>query len=144
MHGTVVDSILQLSPPAYRHSKGRQLVSMTRRAEVVQLLLDLLSQVVVDAFNCSNWDTMVSTSNSLEHRYKVCLNSVFAHFMGVCRVLIKLTNKTLPQTCFATDSFMLLSGISQCLYNLGSAEIGFIQCFTVPEQQVSIFTCYTI
>ena len=37
----VVDSAVQLSPAAHRHSKGRQMVSLLRRAELSLVLLEL-------------------------------------------------------------------------------------------------------
>lgn len=42
----VVDSVLQLSPAVHRHSKGRQLVSILRRAEGLPALLGLLTALV--------------------------------------------------------------------------------------------------
>jgi hypothetical protein len=41
----VVDSVLQLSPTAHRHCKGRQLVSILRRAEVLQGLLGAMAEL---------------------------------------------------------------------------------------------------
>lgn len=38
----MIESVLQLSPPTHRHSKGRQLVSLLRRAEVLPAVLGLL------------------------------------------------------------------------------------------------------
>lgn len=39
----VVESILQLSPASHRHSKGRQLVSILRRADSLLALLETLA-----------------------------------------------------------------------------------------------------
>ena len=48
----IVDSVLQLSPSAHRHSKGRQIVSMTRRAEVMPVLLDLTAIIASYDYYC--------------------------------------------------------------------------------------------
>lgn len=47
----MVDSVLQLSPATHRHTKGRQLVSILRRAEILPALLGLLSALVSRDFS---------------------------------------------------------------------------------------------
>jgi hypothetical protein len=51
---TVVDTVLQLSPTAHRHSKGRQLVSILRRSDTSSMLLGYCALVTeFDVFNPS-------------------------------------------------------------------------------------------
>ena len=45
----LLESVLQLSPPVHRHTKGRQMVSLLRRAEVQLALLELAAAVVRSA-----------------------------------------------------------------------------------------------
>jgi hypothetical protein len=51
---TVVDTVLQLSPAAHRHSKGRQLVSILRRSDINNILLGYCALMAgFDVFNPS-------------------------------------------------------------------------------------------
>jgi hypothetical protein len=51
---TVVDIVLQFSPTAHRHSKGRQLVSILRRSDINSILLGYCALVTgFDVFNPS-------------------------------------------------------------------------------------------
>lgn len=72
----VVHSIVQLSPAAHRHAKGRQLVSVLRRADCLLVLVETLAIVASrDYYSPSNADPTAKVRQVLVLFPCVCLLS---------------------------------------------------------------------
>lgn len=79
----VVESVPQLSPATHRHSKGRQLVSLLRRAEVLPAVLGLLRALLsCDVFHLSTAE-VASTTESAQASKAVLVDSLLV----LCRMI---------------------------------------------------------
>ena len=87
----VVESVPQLSPATHRHSKGRQLVSLLRRAEVLPAVLGLLRALLsCDVFHLSTAE-VASTTESAQASKAVLVDSllILGRLIDVAHSLVR-------------------------------------------------------
>lgn len=121
-HLTVVDTVQQLSPAHHRHSKGRQLVSILRRAEIAALLLGLCSIV-------TGCDYYAPGSVAQRSAAKV--------YDSILHLLVRFYSVSLccGQTAYV-DHLALLCGLVGALNDISTADLSLAQSMSTPEQQV--------
>ena len=123
----MVESVPQLSPASHRHSKGRQLVSLLRRAEVLPAVLGLLRALSCDVFHLSTAE-VASTTESAQASKAVLVDSllVLGRLMDVAHSLVR-ADRSLGQGLSAEQQ-------GQWVENIGTLLAHFQYALDGPPQ----------
>lgn len=94
----LVNSVLQLSPTVHRHGKGRQLISILRRTEILSTLLSVLAALVsVDYTRPAGAADQLSAWRAALVDHLVVLSRVVAAVHSLVRADLSLAQGLTPE-----------------------------------------------
>ncbi len=126
---SIVRSVVQLSPLQHTHPKGRQLVSLLRRSEVVATLVSLLYCLVLE-FEHDNAQPAVNTAAT----------KATASGHKKARRTAESKHHAVKNVALSAGQLKVFAVLVEALHSIATADISLVQQLN-KEQQVPITIC---